>query len=88
MEAEAAARRIMIVDKWESYLRLAELYLYKEDHKEARRFIDLILNRYKENDKHEFKGHQYIRARLLLAQIEFASDLDDSLPPGKIMTLI
>ncbi|XP_044758566.1 anaphase-promoting complex subunit 5 isoform X2 [Coccinella septempunctata] len=87
VEAEAAARRMMIVDKWESYLRLAELYLFKEDHKEARRVINLIFDRYKDNDKHEFKGYQYVRAKLLFAQIEFASNLDDSLPPDFVHVL-
>ncbi|XP_045463070.1 anaphase-promoting complex subunit 5 [Harmonia axyridis] len=83
-EAEAAARKMMLVDKWESYLRLAELYLYKEDHKEAKRFIDLIFDRYKIKDKYEFKGYQFVRAKLLQAQIEFSCNLNESLPPSII----
>ncbi|KAK9882007.1 hypothetical protein WA026_018860 [Henosepilachna vigintioctopunctata] len=86
-EAEAAAQRLTIVDKWESYLRLAELYLYKQDYVEANKYVDMVFERYEDEDKSKFKGYQYIRAKLLLAEIQFASNIPHSIPSG-IMDLL
>jgi anaphase-promoting complex subunit 5 len=86
-EAEAAAQKILVVSKWEGYLRLAELYYYKQDYTEAHRFVDILINWYQSDSKYKLKVHYYVRARILLAEIQFSSSHPDKVPPG-IMTLL
>ncbi|KAL3285340.1 hypothetical protein HHI36_019448 [Cryptolaemus montrouzieri] len=81
-EAEVAAQKIMIVNKYEAYLRLAELYLYKQDFVEANNCVDKVFKSFENDDKFRFKGYQFIRAKLLLAEIQFASSVPHSVPSG------
>ncbi|XP_008190332.1 anaphase-promoting complex subunit 5 [Tribolium castaneum] len=86
-EAEAAAQKILVVDKWEGYLRLAELYYYKQDYTEAHRFVDILINRFHSDNKYKLKIFYYVRAKILLAEIQFSSCYPDKVSP-EIMTLL
>lgn len=54
IEAESAAQKIMVFDKWEGYLRLAEVYFYREDYVEADNLIELLLNQYENDNAYKF----------------------------------
>lgn len=82
-DAECAAQKIMVINKYEGYLRLAELYYYKEDFKEAHKCINDLLDMFSEEDK---CSYYYIRAKILLAEIQFTSSCPD-IPPG-ILTIL
>lgn len=86
-DAEAAAQKILVVDKWEGNLRLAELYYYKENFLEAHRLVDILINKFRSDSKYKVKIFYYIRAKILLAEIEFSSSYPDKVPP-EIMTLL
>lgn len=53
-EAEAAAQRILVMDKWEGYLRLAEVYFYRQDYAEADNCVELLLNQYESDNSYQF----------------------------------
>lgn len=81
-EAESAAQKILVIDKWEGYLRLAELNLYKEEYEEANAYVDVLLKEYESCEKNKVILHQYIRGRILLAEIQFASCFPHNTPSG------
>lgn len=43
LEAESAAQKIIVLDKWEGYLKLAELYFYQQEYEEANKCLSFIL---------------------------------------------
>lgn len=53
-EAEAAAQRILVMDKWEGYLRLAEVYFYRQDYAEADNCVELLLSQYESDNSYQF----------------------------------
>ena len=87
IEAEEAAQKTLVVDKWEGYLRLAELYYHKQDYTEAQRYVDTLLNRFESNKKYKLRVLYYVRAKILLAEIQFSSSYPDKVSPG-IITLL
>lgn len=86
-EAKGAADKILVFDKWEGYLRLAELYFNKHDFVTAHKFIDMIITRFQNNNKYKLKIVYYVRAKILLAEIQCASSYPDKVSPG-IITLL
>ncbi|KAJ8969112.1 hypothetical protein NQ314_001922 [Rhamnusium bicolor] len=88
IEAESAAQKITVVDKWEGYLRLAEVYFYKQDYTEADNCINTVLNQYENDNTYKFSDrYYYVRAKILKAEIQFASSYPDSVPAGIITIL-
>ncbi|CAH0545836.1 unnamed protein product [Brassicogethes aeneus] len=81
-DAECAAQKIMVLNKYEGYLRLGELYYYKEDYAEAHRCATDLLKLFDEEKDMFF----YTRAKVLLAEIQFASSFPN-IPPGIITIL-
>lgn len=87
-EAESAAQRMTVVDKWEGYLRLAEVYFYKQDYIGADDCINTFLNQYENDNSHKFNNkYYYVRAKILKAEIQFASSYPISIPTGIITVL-
>lgn len=82
IEAEEAARRMAVVHKWESCLRLAELYLYKEDFVGAHNCVSEILDKCQSDVKTTLRIDFHVRALILLAEIQCASSFPDSVPSG------
>lgn len=87
IEAKGAANKILVFDKWEGYLRLAELHFYRQDFVTANKFIDIIITRFQSNNKYKLKIVYYVRAKILLAEIQCASSYPDKVSPG-IITLL
>lgn len=85
LEAQAAAQRIVVLDKWEGYLRLAELYMYKQDYAEAYRCVNEVANS-SQKDSSKPIGFQ-LRALILLAEIQSASSFPDDIPAGVVILL-
>lgn len=87
-EAESAAQKITVVDKWEGCLRLAEVYFYKQDYIEADNCINTFLNQYENDNTYKFNDrYYYVRAKILKAEIQFASSYPTSVPAGIITIL-
>lgn len=42
------------MDKWEGYLRLAEVYFYKQDYIQADKCVELLLNQYENDNTYKF----------------------------------
>ncbi|XP_060520382.1 anaphase-promoting complex subunit 5 [Cylas formicarius] len=77
LEAESAARKLVVFDKWEGYLKLAELYFYKQEYEEAAKYVNLILKLY-DHDEHLNDGKFcFLRAKILSAEIQFAASYPD-----------
>ncbi|KAG5897864.1 hypothetical protein JTB14_024896 [Gonioctena quinquepunctata] len=88
IEAESAAQKIMVVDKWEGYLRLAEVYFYRQDYVEADNCVEMLLNQYENDNSYKFSDrYYYVRAKILKSEIQFASCHPDSVPSGIIIIL-
>ncbi|CAH1158814.1 unnamed protein product [Phyllotreta striolata] len=84
-EAEAAAQKILVFDKCEGYLRLSEVYFYKRDFAEADNCVEMLLDRYSNENTSKFSDrYYYVRAKILKVEIQFAMNLP---PPGIITTL-
>ncbi|KAJ8919973.1 hypothetical protein NQ315_006503 [Exocentrus adspersus] len=87
-EAESAAQKIAVVDKREGCLRLAEIYFYKQDYVEADRCVDALLDQYENDKAYKFNDrYYYVRAKILKAEIQFASSYPDGIPSGIITIL-
>lgn len=87
-EAQIAAQKILVVDKWEGYLRLAEYFYFKQDYSEAHRFIEILIDKYESTEKNKVqKIGCYVRAKILLAQIQFSCNHPGKVPPGVITLL-
>nr|XP_023020876.1 anaphase-promoting complex subunit 5 [Leptinotarsa decemlineata] len=87
-EAESAAQKILVVNKWEGYLRLAEVYFYKQDYVEADNCVEMLLKQYENDNSYKFSdGYYYVRAKIVKAEIQFASSHPDSIPAGIITIL-
>ncbi|CAH1119671.1 unnamed protein product [Phaedon cochleariae] len=87
-EAQSAAQKIMVVDKWEGYLRLAEVYFYKQDYVEADNCVETLLDQYENDNTDKFSDrYYYVRAKILKAEIQFASTFPDSIPSGTVTIL-
>ncbi|KAL1501123.1 hypothetical protein ABEB36_006508 [Hypothenemus hampei] len=73
LEAESAARKIIVFDQWEGHLKLAELYFNQQSYDQANQCVNFIIENYS-HDEHlndgKFCG---LRAKILQAEIEFAS---------------
>ncbi|KAF7285981.1 hypothetical protein GWI33_008285 [Rhynchophorus ferrugineus] len=73
LEAESAAQKILVLDKWEGYLKLAELYLYQQEYDEANKCLNIIFQKY-DYDEHLNDGKFcMLKAKVLLAEVQFAS---------------
>ncbi|XP_056636653.1 anaphase-promoting complex subunit 5 [Diorhabda sublineata] len=87
-EAESAAQKIMVMDKWEGYLRLAEVFFYKRDYVEADKCIEMLLNQYENDNTYKFSDrYYYVRAKIIKMEIQFATSYPDSIPSGIITVL-
>lgn len=42
-EAESAAQKILVLDKWEGYLKLAQLYFYQQEYRQADKCVGFII---------------------------------------------
>lgn len=42
-EAESAAQKILVLDKWEGYLKLAQLYFYQQEYQQADKCVGFIM---------------------------------------------
>lgn len=86
-EAESAAQKIAVIDQWESCLRLAELYLYKEDYIGAHTYVSEVLDKCQNDKTSRLRSDLYVRALILLAEIQCASSFPDSVPSGTVLLL-
>ncbi|GJQ67666.1 putative anaphase-promoting complex [Trypoxylus dichotomus] len=84
--AEAIAQKISTFNKWESCLRMAEMYLYKCDYNRAHYCVNQILSKCQEG-KRRFRIDIQVRAMILLAEIQCATSFPDFVSPG-ILTLL
>lgn len=87
LEAEASAQKMAVIDKWESCLRLAELHLYKQDYIEAHKCVSEVLDNCQTDIKSRIRMEIYIRALILLSEIQCASSFPDSVPSGVAILL-
>lgn len=87
VEAEAAAQKMAVVHKWESCLRLAELYLYKQDFVSAHACISEILDKRQSDENSKLRIDFHVRALILLAEIQCASSFPDNVPSGVALLL-
>ncbi|XP_030765608.1 anaphase-promoting complex subunit 5 [Sitophilus oryzae] len=71
--AESAAQKIVVLDKWEGYLKLAELYLYQQEYEEADKCINTIFQDYNYNEHLSDGKFCKLRAHILMSEIQFAS---------------
>lgn len=86
-EAEAAAQRMAVVHKWESCLRLAELYLHKQDFINAQACVSEILDKRQNDENNKLRIDYHVRALILLAEIQCASCFPNSVPSGVAILL-
>ncbi|KAJ8948335.1 hypothetical protein NQ318_019320 [Aromia moschata] len=87
-EAESAAQKMVVVDKWEGYLRLAEVYFYKQDYVEADNCVNALLNQYENDNAYKFNDrYYYVRAKILKAEIQLASGYPDFVPAVVVTAL-
>lgn len=85
-EAESMAQKISTLNKWESCLRMAEVYLNKCDYSRAHYCVNQILSKCQEG-KRSFRIDVQVRAMILLAEIQCATSFPDFVSPG-ILTLL
>ncbi|XP_072399918.1 anaphase-promoting complex subunit 5 isoform X1 [Diabrotica undecimpunctata] len=87
-EAEAAAQKIMVFDKWEGYLRLGEVHFYQRNYVQADTYVETLLNQYENDNTYKFSDrYYYVRAKVLKMEIQFATTYPDSISSG-IMTVL
>lgn len=79
-DAEVAAQKMAVLRKWESCLRLAELYLYKQDFVSAHACISEVLDKCQSDAKLRIDFH--VRALILLAEVQCASSFPNTVPSG------
>ncbi|XP_050302201.1 anaphase-promoting complex subunit 5 [Anthonomus grandis grandis] len=72
-EAESAAQKILVLDKWEGYLKLAELNFYQQEYDEANNCLAFILQNYNYDEHLNDGKFCLLRAKILQAEIQFAS---------------
>lgn len=84
-EAEMAAQSMAVVDKDESCLRMAELYLQKQSYQKAQSYVTLILDKCKETEV--FRMDLQVRAMILLADIQCSSCGPNLVLPGLVNLL-
>lgn len=73
LEAESAAQKIIVLDKWEGYLKVAEVYFYRQEYEQATKCLNVILQNY-DYDEHLNDGKFcLLRSKILLAEVQFAS---------------
>lgn len=86
-DAEAAAQKIAVIHKWESCLRLAELYLHKRDFTSAHACVSEILDKCQNDSKNKLRIDFHVRALILLAEIQCASSFPNTVPSGVAILL-
>lgn len=85
-EAEAVAQKIATLNKWESCLKMAEMYLHNCDYSRAHHCINQILSKCQEG-KRRFRIDIQVRAMILLAEIQCATSFPDFASPGTLTLL-
>ncbi|KAK9729719.1 Anaphase-promoting complex subunit 5 [Popillia japonica] len=86
LDAENMAQKISTLNKWESCLRMAEMYLCKCDYSRAHSCVNQILSKCQEG-KRRFRIDVQVRAMILLAEIQCGTSFPDFISPG-ILTLL
>ncbi|XP_065156615.1 anaphase-promoting complex subunit 5-like [Atheta coriaria] len=79
--AASIAAKVAVVDKWESYLCFAQLYLHTGDYSEAHQYCNRILDECKDNNSHVRMDMQ-VRAMILLSDVQIASNFPNAAIPG------
>ncbi|VEN54817.1 unnamed protein product [Callosobruchus maculatus] len=73
-EAESAAQKISVHDKWEGLLRLAQVCYQRQDYADAQKLIETLLNQYENDSAYRFNDrYYYIQAKILEAEIQFSA---------------
>ncbi|CAG9773305.1 unnamed protein product [Ceutorhynchus assimilis] len=76
-EAESAAQKILVLDKWEGYLKLAELLYHQQEYDEATKCDNVVLHNYN-HDEHLNDGKFcLLRAKILATEIQYSSSFPD-----------
>ncbi|CAH1961188.1 unnamed protein product [Acanthoscelides obtectus] len=87
LEAESAAQKIAVHDKWEGLLRLAEVSYQRQDYAEAQKLIEILLHQYENDSSYRFNDrYYYIQAKILEAEIQFSSSYPN-ISQGVLSTL-
>lgn len=86
-EAEEIAQSIVVLDKWESCLRLAEIYFQRGDFVRAQFCVNKILLSTEDEKKH-LRMDMQIRAKLILLDMQcVSSHLSGTVPLGMLTLL-
>ena len=86
-EAEEIAQSIVVLDKWESCLRLAEIYFQRGDFVRAQFCVNKILSS-NEDEKNHLRMDMQIRAKLILLDVQcMSSHLSGTVPLGMLTLL-
>lgn len=86
-EAEAAAQKMAVIDQSESCLRLAELYLHKQDYIGAHSCVSEVLDTCQNDANSHLRPDLHVRALILLSEIQAASAFPDAVPTGIALLL-
>ncbi|XP_066256447.1 anaphase-promoting complex subunit 5 isoform X2 [Euwallacea similis] len=72
-EAESAAQKILVLDRWEGYLRLAEVFFYQQEYEQASKCLGYVLQHYSYDEHLNDGKFCLLRAKILQAEVQFAS---------------